>query len=143
VFFSYHHGAILRHDNFRGGFRRVVFDYTEADKAKYADLKALIALIPKNASVVATETEAPHVSNREDCFTMRFGHLDADYMLVSIAEVRSGNSRKYFKDAVDSGKYGLVEKRGPFMLWQRGAPKGRNAEGLRLIGPDPKPKGKR
>lgn len=143
VFFSYHHGAILRHDNFRGGFRRVVFDYTEADKAKYAELKSLIALIPKTASVVATETEAPHVSNREDCFTMRFGHLDADYMLLAIAEVRRGDSRKHFQSAVNSGNYGFVERRGEFMLWQRGAPKDKNAEGLRLIGPDPKPKGKR
>jgi uncharacterized membrane protein len=138
VLFSYHHGAILQQENFRGGFRNVAFERSDADRQKYADLKQLILLIPKTASVAATETEAPHVSNRENCFTMRFGYDDADYLLLSIAETRRGNSRKHFKQAVDSGEYGFVATQGDFMLWQRGAPKDDNAKGLALIGPEPK-----
>lgn len=138
VLFSYHHGAILQQENFRGGFRNVSFERTEADKKKYAELMELVRMIPKTASVAATETEAPHVSNRADCFTMRFGHDDADYLLLSIAEARTGNTRKHFKQAVDSGHYGFVRQSGGFMLWQRGAPKDDNEKGLALIGPEPK-----
>jgi uncharacterized membrane protein len=138
LLFSYHHGAILQRDNFRGGFRKVAFARSPADQKKYADLMELIKLIPKTASVAATETEAPHVSNRADCFTMRFGYDDADYLLLSIAEARGGTTRKFFKKAVASGKYGFVRQSGGFMLWQRGAPKDQNPKGLALIGPEPK-----
>jgi uncharacterized membrane protein len=143
VLFSYHHGSMLQQENFRGGFRKIGFEYTPADKQKYADLVSLAKDIPKTASVAATETEAPHVSNREDCFTMRFGHDNADYLLLSIAEAKTGNTRKFFKEAVDSGKYGFVRQSGAFMLWKRGAPVDRNALGLALIGPEPKPRRKK
>lgn len=142
LLFSYHHGAILQQENFRGGFRKVIFERTDADRAKYADLMELVRMIPKHASVAATETEAPHVSNREDCFTMRFGHDNADFLLLSIAEAKGGTTRKHFKQAVDSGDYGFVRQSGAFMLWQRGAPKDENAKGLALIGPEPKGKRK-
>jgi uncharacterized membrane protein len=142
LLFSYHHGAILQQENFRGGFRKVIFERTDADRAKYADLMELVRLIPKHASVAATETEAPHVSNREDCFTMRFGHDNADFLLLSIAEAKGGTTRKHFKQAVDSGEYGFVRQSGAFMLWQRGAPKDENSKGLALIGPEPKGKRK-
>jgi uncharacterized membrane protein len=138
ILFSYHHGSMLQRENFRGGFRKVSFTYAEADRKKYVELMELARKIPPNASVAATETEAPHVSNREDCFTMRFGHDDADYLLLSVAEARTGNTRKFFKQAVDSGNYGFVAQSGNFMLWQRGAPKDENAKGLALIGPEPK-----
>jgi uncharacterized membrane protein len=139
LLFSFHHGAIIGRDNFRGGFRKVQFEFSEADKKKYQDLKALIVDIPKNASVAATETEAPHVSNREDCFTLRFGHDNADYLLVSISEARVGATRKHFTQAVSSGQYGFLRQSGNFMLWKRGAPQDRNAAGLKLIGPEPPP----
>jgi hypothetical protein len=116
----------------------VAFERSQADRNKFGELSALVRLIPKHASVAATETEAPHVSNREDCFTMRFGHDDADYLLLAIAEAKTGNTRKHFKQAVDSGQYGFVRQSGGFMLWQRGAPKDENAKGLSLIGPEPK-----
>ena len=49
----------------------------------YKQLHQLIKMIPKNASVAATEYEAPHVSNREDCFTLRFFYENADYLLIN------------------------------------------------------------
>ena len=91
------------------------------------------------ASVAATETEAPHVSNREDCFTLRFGHDNADYLLVSINEAKLGATRKHFTQAVSSGQYGFLRQSGGFMLWKRGAPQDKNAAGLKLIGPEPPP----
>ncbi|MCU0682268.1 MAG: DUF2079 domain-containing protein [Polyangiaceae bacterium] len=131
---SYHHGAIFQHHTFRGGFTHPRFVHTAADERNLSDLYELIAMIPPNASVAATEREAPHVSNREDCFTMRFSYDDADYLLLSIAEGRSSTSRKNLQDAVNSKQYGFIAQRGEFALWGRGAPQDKNAEGRRIFG---------
>jgi uncharacterized membrane protein len=134
LLFSYNEGAILDHDHFQGGFRRVSFAFTDADAEKLANLRELIAKIPAGASVTATETEAPHVSNREDCFTMRFGYDKGDYLLVSLSEIRRGKSHTYFKEAMDTGEYGFVAQAGGFQLWQRFGPKEGNAEALKKAG---------
>ena len=134
MLFSYHYGAILQHHTFRGGFRKINFKMTKRDHKRYADLRALIALIPPDAKVVATETEAPHVSSRRYIYTMRIGFYDADYMLVRNGEVSSNFSRKHFVAAVKTGKYGFVKRQGDFSLWKKGAPTAGNAAELKRIG---------
>lgn len=131
---SYQHGAIFQHNTFRGGFRQVQFKMTEADRQRLRDLYSLIELIPREASVAATEREAPHVSNRADCFTMRFDYDDADYLLVSRHEARSGKSQAQMKLALETGEYGFVERAGDFLLFGKGHSQERNREGARLIG---------
>lgn len=131
---SYHHGAIFQHNTFRGGFRQVQFVMTDADRQNLRDLYELIALIPKEASVAATETEAPHVSNREDCFTMRFDYDDADYLLVRLDEARRGRSHEQMKKALATGEYGFIAHKGKFALWGKGHPHDRDKDGARLIG---------
>lgn len=120
--YSYHQGAIFQHNNFRGGFRQVMFKWVEADQKRIDQLYGLIDMIPKDASVAATETEAPHVSSRENCFTMRYGYLDAEYLLLNSAEIRSGASLTYFKQAKDTGLYKRLATKGPYQLWKRGRP---------------------
>lgn len=134
---SYNHGAIFQHNTFRGGFVTVKFRHGEEDQKNIQDLYALIAMIPKGVSVAATEHEAPHVSNREDCFTLRFGHDDADYILVSTAEARSGNSHDNLDKALKTGQYGFAGSRGKFALWGKKLPTDRNAEGAALVGLKP------
>lgn len=131
---SYQHGAIFQHNTFRGGFRQVKFSMTDADRKNLRDLYELIAMIPKDASVAATETEAPHVSNREDCFTMRFDYNDADYLLVRLSEARRGKSHEQMKRALATGDYGFIDERGQFALWGKGHPHDRDEEGAKLIG---------
>jgi uncharacterized membrane protein len=131
---SYNHGAIFQHNSFRGGFGGVKFRSSPEDKRNLNDLYALIALIPKTASVAATEHEAPHVSNREDCFTMRFGYDDADYLLVATAEARGGRSREEMEKALKTGQYGFVKAIGGFALWGKGRPHDRDAEGASVLG---------
>lgn len=135
VLVSYHFGAIFQHHTFRGGFRKVEFTVTPKDRAARADLDALVAMIPEDASVAATETEAPHVSNRADCFTLRVGFRNADYLLVNLDEVRQkGTSRDFLLKALRSDKYFVLEHRGRFVLWKRGAgPEGAEV-GYRLLG---------
>jgi uncharacterized membrane protein len=124
---SVHFGALFQQNTFVGGFKRIKFSVSDEDRRNHDDLYALIAQIPHDASVTATETEAPHVSNRADCFTFRFGADDADYLLINADEVRAGNSKRKMEDALKSGKYGLIEARGRFSLWGKGRPTDQNA----------------
>jgi uncharacterized membrane protein len=133
--YSYSHGAIFQHHNFVGGFRQVQFEITKDDERHHRDLYELIALIPPTASVAATETEAPHVSNRRFCFTLRFAYEDADYLLMTIDEARSEpTTHQIVQQALATGLYGLVQRKGNFLLWKRGFSKDKNEQGLKLIG---------
>src|SRR6185295_3347410 len=62
---SYTFGAILQHENFWGGFGRIEFGWTATDRRRWQDLKELLAMIPPDASVAATEQETAHVSTRK------------------------------------------------------------------------------
>lgn len=117
--FSYNQGAIFQHNNFRGGFRQVVFEWKDGDADRLRELNELIAMIPADASVAATETEAPHVSSRENCFTMRKGYLDAEYLLINTLETRGGASGTYMQQARASKQYKRIAKRGVYQLWKR------------------------
>ena len=131
---SFNFGAIFQHRNFRGGFTQVTFDWTDTHRQQLHDLYELIALIPRQASVVATETEAPHVSNREDCFTLRTTVQDPDYILVNLGEVTGeGDSRRNMLDLLKTGSYAFAGTRGHFALWGKGLSHERDAEGKSLI----------
>jgi len=130
---SYHKGAILSHDSFEGGFRRIVFEVSKSDRDNHRDLYALIKKIPKHASVAASENEAPHVSNRANCFSLRYFYLDADYLLVNW-EVTQGSTQSVLFKALSTGQYGFVAQRGKFALWKRGYSHALDAKGNALVG---------
>ncbi len=133
--YSYSQGALFQRHNFVGGFRQVQFEITPEDRKRHKELYDLIAMIPPDASVAATETEAPHVSNRRFCFTLRFQYEDADYLLMALDEARGEpTSHQVIASAVQSGRYGYVTRRGAFALWKRGHNKDRNDQGMKLIG---------
>jgi uncharacterized membrane protein len=135
--FSYQQGAIFQHHTFRGGFQLVRFELTPQDQKRYKELHQLIDMIPKKASVAATEWEASHVSNRANCFTMRFATWDADYLLVNLDEGSWGTSRTNLLAALSGGKYGFVASRGRFALWGKKRKHDRDAEGAALLGATP------
>jgi uncharacterized membrane protein len=135
--FSYQQGAIFQHHTFRGGFQLVRFELTPQDQRRYKDLHQLIDMIPKRASVAATEWEASHVSNRPDCFTMRFATWDADYLLVNLDEGSWGTSRTNLLAALSGGKYGFVASRNRFALWGKKRKHDKDAEGAALLGVTP------
>jgi uncharacterized membrane protein len=131
--YSYQFGAIFQHNSFRGGFRQIQFHRTAEDQKRYDDLQVLIKMIPPTASVAATEAEAPHLSNREDLFTFRFGHDNADYLLINIDEARGGSAADVARKALKSGEYGFIASRGRVALWQRGAETRNNKRGLKQL----------
>lgn len=134
VLCSYQDGALFQHNTFQGGFRHVEFTWSPADAAQRQDFRFLADQIPPSASVAATETEVPQLSNRARCYTMRIGVEGSDFVLVRLDEVRGeGGSRRNFLDALRTRAYGFVAARGAFALWQKGAPHDRDDEGLRLV----------
>jgi uncharacterized membrane protein len=136
VLMSYRFGAFVKDNGFVGGFLEMTWDYTETDRKELADLRALIARIPPNASVTVSEYELPHVSSRRDCFTLSRGHSGSDYVLVRISEGRAAGSPGHgtMTEVVNSGEYGILETRGAFQLWKRGADKKHNREAARALG---------
>lgn len=70
----FHYGMIWPRHNFRGGFHNIDFNYSESDRARKQELGELIELIPTDASVLASETLVPHVSQRRIVETVRHVH---------------------------------------------------------------------
>ncbi len=118
---SYNYGAFPRRDgSFRGGFHRVDFGISEAEEERYQNLQKLIAEIPKDASVAATEKLGPHVSSRVYMYTMRHGPQNAEYALASSRELKLSRTRPKLLEALRSGEYGVVKRIADMALMKRG-----------------------
>jgi uncharacterized membrane protein len=98
-------GAVFQHDTFVGGSVRVTFEESEKDKRTYAAFTELIANIPPDASVAASETEVPHIAARLNAYTLRSAHGDATYLLV---RKNGSHSVDVLRDAFTRNDYGLV-----------------------------------
>jgi uncharacterized membrane protein len=139
---SYQYGAVLQRHTVRGGFAKYKFGWTAEDEERYAGLRALIAQIPPDAKVVSSEYVVPHVSNRADAYTLRLGLYDAQYLLFQLdpgyengtALPRSFGrfEAKHARQALTSD-FGVVDRRGPYVLAQRGHSTAGNGEVLRLL----------
>lgn len=117
---SYVFGAVLQHRTFIGGFGRVQFRMTDEETQRYQDLVAIRALVPKDASVSASENEIPHFSARRDAYTLRDHHGDADYIVVRRSNIGFGHTRKNLEEALQRNPYGVLAGRGDFYLFKKG-----------------------
>jgi uncharacterized membrane protein len=117
---SYVFGAVLQHETFVGGFAKIQFDMSEAEKFRYARLQRLVALIPQSASVAATENEVPHIAARTSAYTLKDGDADADYILVEAQHLGVGASREALTFMVNREPYRLVAEGDDLFLFQRG-----------------------
>jgi uncharacterized membrane protein len=125
---SYNFGAFARRaDSVRGGYFHIDFSFSDAERQRYADLKAVVAELPKDASVVATENVGPHVSSRTHMYAMRRGIYGAEYILAARNELDFEQTRKLITDAVKTGSYGVVKLQGDFVLLKKGADPAGNA----------------
>lgn len=118
---SYNYGAFARRsDSVKGGYFAIDFTYSNEERERYAQLMRVIAELPPEASVVATENVGPHVSSRRYMYAMRRGIYDCEYMLAAKNELDFEQTRKLFTDAVKTGKYGVVKREGDFVLLRKG-----------------------
>jgi len=120
VLHSLAYGAILRPTEFRGGFQTIPFHVTEEERARYRDLLRVIALIPPDASVAATDPETPHISNRITAYPLRQGAGDAEYLLIRKGALGFNKSRQHAQEALDEYSYGLLARVDDFFLFKRG-----------------------
>lgn len=119
---SYCFGALLQHERFQGGFSTISFEMSPEEKQRYADLRALIAMIPPDASVAATENETPHISTRKIAYPLRQNPGPVDYILVNRSHL--SGTENHLREAFAGASYGLLaEKRSELYLFKRGAPK--------------------
>jgi uncharacterized membrane protein len=130
---GYQYGALLGADSIVGGFTERRFEVSAAERKRVAQLRKLLERIPAEASVAATEHEGPHVSTRLLMYSLKatLGQ-NPDYLLLG--KVRSGSERDHVKQALDSGKYGVVAREGPFFLLERGASQKNNRALARKLG---------
>jgi uncharacterized membrane protein len=132
---SYVFGAILQHDTFVGGFTKVEFTMTPEEVARYQTIKKMDALIPREASVSATETEVPHVAARLNAFTLKDGPSQpVDYVLLNAAQMSSGNSRSGVNQMFSRTSYGLVMEDHGLYLFKRGHESGKTRNALKALG---------
>jgi uncharacterized membrane protein len=118
---TYNYGAFTtRNGSFKGQFNKIEFTYTEAEQERYAALQEIIKIIPPDASVAATEKVGPHVSSRLVLHTMRNGPFGAEWILASSRELKLSKTRPKLKEAVESGKYGVVKRVADFAVLRKG-----------------------
>lgn len=135
VLHSLSFGAILRPTHFVGGFQKIPFHVTEAERARYQDLRQIVAMIPPEASVAATDSENPHISNRVTAYPFRTGSGNAEYLLVR--KFRRQNARRNAQQTVDQFSYGLLANLGEFYLFKRDHESSETAAALREVGLKP------
>lgn len=131
---SFGAGGFFQQNTLIGGFRKVSFEWTQADQERFDRLRAAIAKIPRDAALTATESLVPHISTRRNAFTLRQGTSASDYLLVRTDEVRGGEQAEHLLQAARSGEFGFVEQNKEFQIWRRGAPTDENERVLGRLG---------
>lgn len=118
-------GALVPHAGLRSGFDATRLEATAADLDRQGAMAALVPQLPARASVAASERLLPHVSARPDAFTLRFGILDAEYVLFEVPP--RGDEKGALVDALHGGTFGVVDDRGSIVLARRGQAPSANA----------------
>ncbi len=129
---SYNYGAFSARDgSVKGGYFDIEFGFSAEEKQRLGELREVIGLIPKDASVVATEGIGPHVSSRQGMYALRRGVYDAEFMLASQKELDYEQTRPLFTKSVKEGHYGVLKRVGEFVLLRRGHDTSANADLIR------------
>ncbi|MDB4983511.1 MAG: hypothetical protein JWM82_4263, partial [Myxococcales bacterium] len=104
-------GAMPPGDKFRGGFRDIpgLRAVNDAEKQKARDIAELIAKIPPEAAIAASEMEHPHISTRLAPLALRIGYDGADYILYSLDS--GGGGAENAARALASGQYEIAAER--------------------------------
>jgi uncharacterized membrane protein len=118
---SFNYGAFPRREgSFKAGFNRIEFSYTEAEHERYLQFMELVKDLPPDAPIAATEKVGPHLSSRVTFFSMRNGPQTAEYIVGSARELKTSKTRPTLKEALESGRYGVLKRIGDFALMKKG-----------------------
>jgi uncharacterized membrane protein len=126
---TYNYGAFSRRPNsFKAGYSYLEFTISDAEIARFAQLESLMVMIPKDASVAATETIGPHLSSRVNMYAMRTGPHGAEYLIASGKELKLSHTKQTLTAALQNGEYGVLKRVGEFALLKRGLDPSQNAQ---------------
>ncbi|MFW5739571.1 MAG: DUF2079 domain-containing protein, partial [Myxococcota bacterium] len=115
---TYNWGAILQRNHVEAGWGKVNLEpLTDEETQRLAHLREIVALIPRDASVGASENVVPHVSNRVTAYTLRYAYESPDYILYQTGTGKFGANQA--SKELRAGRYVRVDKRGPFVLLER------------------------
>lgn len=118
---SYVFGAVLQHETFVGGFGKIEFTMTDAERQRYRQVLAMDAKIPREASVAASENLVAHVAARKDVYTLKDGvPVDVDYVFLHGPSVSMDASRTALGTMFSRENYGLLSKGNDLYLFKRG-----------------------
>lgn len=123
----------LQHHSFHAGFQRVDFSWTARDATRLGGLHAIAGLIPRNASVSASEAAGAHLGRRKELYPLKAFVDEADYVIYEPAKLGIGSDRDLVREALTKGTYGVVAQIGDFVLLERGAPASPNAAALARV----------
>jgi uncharacterized membrane protein len=118
---SYQFGAFAKSERFRVGFGYFRYDYTPAERERYAQLKRVADLIPRDASVAASEHVGPHVSNRKEAYDADgAGPQDAEYVIIGKFDLGRDNNRAHLQNITTDKSYGVVVVESDVVLLKKG-----------------------
>lgn len=119
---TYNYGAFPARDKaLESGYHRITFSYSKEERKRMTDVRRLVASIPKSASVASTERIGAHLSSRVGFYTLRRGSHGVDYIVARKSGLRLDRTKETVKEALESGKYGLVNRFGEFAVLKKGA----------------------
>jgi hypothetical protein len=138
---SFNYGAFAtREGSFKGGFNKIEFRMTQAERQRYERLMDLVKPIGPDDTVAATEKIGPHLSSRRKLHTMRTGPRGTTWIVASSRELKLSKTKPSLKAVLDKGEYGVVRRSGDFALFKRGYSTEANAKLMRdwgLSTPEP------
>lgn len=117
---TWNFGAFAEHPTFKAGFASFHFRYTAAQKHRYEQLMQVARQVPKGASLAVSETIGALVANRVEAYSMRNGVQGADYIMAGKNDLGQG-ARQSVRQALTSGRYGVIARVGEFALLKKGA----------------------
>jgi hypothetical protein len=124
---SYQYGAVFQQYTAGGGIYEVFpFETSELDLRRRQLRDEVLRALPLDASVAASESVAPHVSNRATAYTLREGVRDAEYVAFGLLPEAPGE-HLLIRPLLVSGQFGVVTMNASYALLRRGAPTGLNA----------------
>lgn len=123
-------GVIFQKETARGAFDPVSLVSSPEDHRNHRDFSALAARIPGDAKVVAAEWLVSHLADRRDAYTLRFGVLDAEYLIFWLQPKLRSDEKPVLRKALlgRDAPFGVVEQRGMFVLAKRGYDRTKNAD---------------
>jgi len=111
------YGALINREGFRGGFSRVRFEYSAQDRERLLRFRSLVAKnIPPDASLGASMTLCPHLSNRREIQVFEWMTFLPDFLVI-LGD--GGNLGGGYSLLVRTRRYIQIDHDAGFLIYKR------------------------